>query len=253
VIRKILFIIALIATLMVIAYYVIDSTRIRKKHSLEIKKKFARDSIFKLDDLTNIPLLLFENDRLKKDYFVILFPGDGGWRDFTDTLAHIISNKGIDVVGFNTIPYFDTLRSPQKVANDIERVIRNFSHAFNKKHVILGGYSFSAEILPFVYNALNREYKDKVSKVFMIGPTNEADFKVSPIYYYSGADSKAVYPELLRTDKEKFIVFCDNQRRSLCKVIDKKYHFNTVDLNSGHMFKGKYREVSEIIAKNIIY
>jgi len=253
VIKKIIIILFIIAALLVIAYEIIDSTRIRKQQSHEIKKKFATDSTFKLDDLTNIPLLLFENDKLKKDYFIILFPGDGGWRDFTDSLARIISSKGINVIGFNTIPYFDSLRSPGKIAKDVGRVIRNFSHALNKKHVILGGYSFSAEILPFVYNNLDTAYKNKVSEVFMIAPSTEADFKVSPIYYYSGADSKAVYPELLKTDKKKFLIFCDEQKQSLCKVIESKYKFNTIDLHSGHMFTHIYRKVAETICKNIIY
>lgn len=80
-----------------------------------------------------------------------------------------------------------------------------------------------------------------------------ADFKVSPIYFYNPSDSKPVLPELLKTDKEKFIIFCDKQKRSLCKVLKDKDNFKTIDLNAGHMFTGKYKEVCEIITKNIIH
>jgi type IV secretory pathway VirJ component len=253
VVRKILILLVIVTILIFIAYQIIKSTRIEKQQSLEIKKKYAKDSTFIKDDLTDLPLLQFENDKLKKDYYVILFPGDGGWRDFSDTLAKIISDKGINVIGFNTIPYFDTLRSPEKVAKDVQRIIWNFSHVLKKQHVLLSGYSFGAEILPFVYNKLDQEYKNCVSKVFMIAPSKGADFKVSPVYYYAASDSKPVLPELLGTDKEKFIVFCDNQKSSLCRVIGDNDAIKTVDLNSGHMFTGKYREVSEIIARNIIY
>lgn len=251
-IKKISIILIIIAAVVFIAYQIIDSTRIRKQQSLEIKNKFSKDSTFKIDDLTNLPLLFFENDKLKKDYFVILFPGDGGWRDFSDTLASIISNKGINVIGFNTIPYFDSTRSPEKIAKDVQRIMRNFSHALHKNHVIIGGYSFGAEILPFVYNKLDKEYKEMVRTVFMIGPSTGADFRVSPIYYYNAADSKPVLPELLKSDKEKFIIFCDNQKRSLCKVLGSKHNIETISLNAGHLFSGKYRVVSELIAKNII-
>jgi type IV secretory pathway VirJ component len=253
VLRKILIIVITISALIFIAYHIIDLTRNKRQQSLEIKKKFAKDSTFIKDDLTDLPLLLFQNDKLKKDYFVILFSGDGGWRDFSDTLAKIISSKGINVIGFNTIPYFDTLRSPERVAKDLERIIRNFSHAFGKQHVLIGGYSFGSEILPFVYNKLETEFKDKVTDVFMVGPSTGADFKVSPVYYYNPYDSKPVYPELLKTDKEKFTIFCDNQKRSLCKLFKRKDNLKTIPLNSGHMFTGKYREVAELIAKNIIH
>lgn len=251
--RKIFIIVIIIGALLFLAYQILDSTRNKKQQSLEIKKEFANDSNFIKDDLTDLPLLLFENDKLKKDYFVIMFPGDGGWRDFSDTLAKTISSKGINVIGFNTIPYFDTLRSPEIIAKDLQRIILNFSHALNKKYVMLGGYSFGAEILPFIYNKLDKEYKDKVHNVFMIGPSIGADFKVSQVYYYNPSDSKPVLPELLKTDKEKFIIFCDKQKRSLCKVLKDKDNLRTIDLNSGHLFSGKYKEVCEIIAKNIIH
>lgn len=233
-------------------YVFYRSMRVEVRQSVEIKTKFAKDSTFVLDDLTDLPLLKFESDTSTKDYFVIMFSGDGGWRGFINTCAKTISGKGVNVVGFNALPYFDSVRTPQKIAKDIGRIVHNFGHVWKKKKFILGGYSFSAEILPFVYNAFPPDIKKQVYKIFMIAPSTKADFKASRTYIYDKSKSTPVLPELEKADKSKFIIFCDDADASLCNLLPPTTQVELVSLNTGHMFIGKSRDVSAIIADKVV-
>lgn len=252
IIRKFFWIPLIFIAILIIAIIFYNFSHVELKQSAAIKAHYSKDSTFIRDDLTDLPLLKFGNDTTGKDYFVILFSGDGGWRGFINTCATTISEKGVSVVGFNVLPYFDSVRSPQKIASDITRIVNNFGHVWNKKYFIIGGYSFSAEILPFVYNAFSDQMKQRTKKVFMIAPSTLADFKASRNYRYDESKSLPVIKEFIKTDQKKYIIFCDDQDGSLCGILPSDSPAKVVDLKSGHLFIGKTKEVSEIIANEII-
>jgi type IV secretory pathway VirJ component len=250
---KILLKIGLITLLLAaVSYSVLYFTRVRKNQSKEISLEFASRRTFIKDNLQDLPLLRFESKKSTADYFIILFPGDGGWRDFIDYLSNYISGNGINVVGFNTIPYFNHTRTPHEVAHDIQRVITNFSDAWGKNKVILAGYSFGAEILPFVYNELGPGFKNKVVCLALIAPSNLADFKVSPIYYYNPSGSLPVLPEIKKVKTTRTLIFCDKQKNSICRFVNSNDSIDLAHLGFGHLFTGKFKEASVIITSSII-
>jgi type IV secretory pathway VirJ component len=227
-------------------------TRVRKNQSKEIALQYLSHKSFIEDNLQDLPLLQYKSSKASAEYFIIMFSGDGGWRDFIDYLSNFISGNGIHVIGFNTIPYFNHTRPPAEIAKDIQRVMTNFSEVWGKKKVVLAGYSFGAEILPFVYNKLGKDFKSRIVCLAMIAPSNLADFKVSPIYYYNPALSSQVYPELRKAGSVKTLIFCDKQRNSLCRFLHGNDSVDMVHLAFGHLFTGKYKEASSLITTSII-
>jgi type IV secretory pathway VirJ component len=249
--RKFLIWVFAFTLLVVLVVFILDSTRISKQQSLEIKKKYSNDSNFIRDDLSNLPLLLFETKKIKSDCFMILFPGDGGWRDFIDTVAQVISKRGMPVVGFNTIPYFSETKSTKQIINDLKRVIHNFSTIWNLKKVILCGYSFTAEILPFAYNDMDTGLSNCIEKLVLISPSNLADFRVSPVYYYNPANGKPVIPQLKKIPREKILIFCDRYKRNICNYLPEKHDFCIYKVNYNHLYTGKNKVMSELIANKL--
>jgi type IV secretory pathway VirJ component len=227
-------------------------THFGKTQTAEINKKFANDSMFQKDSLSDLPLLLFENDTSTVDYFVILLPGDGGWIDFIDIWAKTFQRKGINVVGFNTIPYFVIEKKPEQIAADLQRVIKNFAHALNKKNVMIGGYSYGAEILPFAYNRMDSVYQKIITKLLFCAPSTTASFKVSPNFFYNQSLCTLLLPDVLKIETGKMMFFCDNQKYSLCNVLPPEKKYNITLLQSGHMFLGKGQDVSNIISDTIM-
>ena len=250
---KILLKIGIITILLVaITYVVFYCTRVRKNQSKEISLEYANHKTFIKDNLRDLPLLRFETRKPTTDYFIILFPGDGGWRDFIDYQSKNIAGNGINVVGFNTIHYFNHTRTPREIARDIQRVKTNFSDDWGKNKVILAGYSFGAEILPFVYNELEDNFRNAVICMALIAPSNHADFKVSPIYYYNPARSKPVLPEIRKMKPVRTLIFCDKDRNSICGFLHGNESIDMIYLGFGHMFTGKYKKVSSLITSSII-
>jgi len=249
--KKILYIILSITLILIATYFILDMTRIKKRQSVEIKNKYNKDTFFLKDDLTNLPLLLFESVKPKTNAFMILLPGDGGWRDFIDTVARIVSFKGMSVVGFNTIPYFIEHKNPKQIAKDLNRIINNFSHIWKKTDVILCGYSFTAEILPYVYNAMDPIEQKLVKKIILIAPTNQADFKVSTVYYYNPKFSLPVLPELNKLPPEKVLIFCDRYKKNICKCMTQNSPFKTIKVNYGHLFRGYESDMGHLISEQI--
>jgi len=251
--RKLLIGLSIFLLLLVSAWFILNSTRKKQNQTREISREFATQPAFVKDNLQDLPLLRFEAKNSPLDYFVILIPGDGGWRDFINYLSGYMAGKGINVVGMNTIPYFSNKRKPAEVAHDISRIIHNFSEAWGQKKVVLAGYSFGAEIIPFVYNSMDSATRSQLICLSMIAPSNLADFKVSPIYYYNPAKSKAVLPELEKIHTVRTLLFCDKQKESLCKFTGNRDHFDVIQLDYGHLFTGKFKNASAIITADLIH
>lgn len=250
--KKLLIVLSIILLLLVSAWLILESTRKKNNQSKEISLEFAKQPAFVKDNLQDLPLLRFESKNSPVDYFVILIPGDGGWRDFIDYLSGYMAGNGINVVGFNTIPYFNMTRKPSEIAHDISRVIHNFSEAWGQRKVVLAGYSFGAEIIPFVYNSMDSATRSRISCLTLIAPSNLADFKVSPIYYYNPKFGKPVLSELEKIHEVRTLVFCDKQKKSICKYTGSRDHFDVVQLDYGHMFTGKFKNVSATITNSLI-
>jgi type IV secretory pathway VirJ component len=73
----------IILTVLVISIGTISVLLHKDKYNLtsEIIKKYTNNQAFKKDNLADLPLLKFEAKVNRKNFFVLFFPGDGGWRD----------------------------------------------------------------------------------------------------------------------------------------------------------------------------
>jgi len=251
--KKLLICFGVIASFIILGLYLIKVSHVDRNQSGKIKEDFAKDSAFQKDDLTDLPLLLFPKDSLKNDVFVILFPGDGGWRDFIDVVGRKIQARGTPVVGFNTIPYFNDERNPADVAKDIQRVMYNFEHVWHRHKVILAAYSFSAELMPFVYNKIDKKCQEQIVSLDLIAPSYLADFKVNPIYDYDSKGSHNILPEIEKILGGKAIIICDKYKRALCRKIPdslaNQYHLYELDVN--HDFNGAYDSSANVICQKM--
>ena len=61
------------------------------------------------------------------DALAIVLSGDGGWRDIDKSLAEELRKQGVSVVGWDSLRYFWTRRSPEQLADDLGRVIRAYA------------------------------------------------------------------------------------------------------------------------------
>lgn len=107
----------------------------------------------------------------------VLLTGDGGWAEIDKKLAQLLADKGIPTVALDSLSYFWKARSPQETAKDVDNTISLYTAKWQKKHVILIGYSFGADVLPFVANQLSADNKNKLALVALLGMGKTAAFE----------------------------------------------------------------------------
>ena len=213
-------------------------------------KPHTKDTALKQAGLEKLPLLRFNSKNDTANYFVILFPGDGGWRDVMNTVTKGLTQRGVNVVGFNTLPYFRKKKNPAQIASDIQKVMDHYMKVWNKKYVVLGGYSFSAEMLPFAYNAMDSKYQSKILQIILLAPSHLADFKVS-LFIYPASHSTPLLPELQKIDPDKMLIICDGVKESICRSMPYGNPFNIVFFKCNHWFVGYKKEVAQVITEQL--
>ena len=127
----------------------------------------------------------------------LLVSGDGGWAGLDQELAARLAAAGVPTVALNSLQYFWSPRTPEQTAADVARVLRHYLAAWNKQRVLLIGYSFGADVLPFVVNRLPPELRARIVSVSLLGIEAHASFEVS-IADWVGSDAggPATQPEL---------------------------------------------------------
>jgi type IV secretory pathway VirJ component len=126
----------------------------------------------------NLPVVVYPSTNPASKRLVIMLSGDGGWLDFNDQLANSFSNRGFNVIGFNSRSYFWVQKSPDQTASDILLLINHYIKLYKTNRIYLVGYSFGADVLPFVYNRLPKTIKHKVVALELLSPFASSDFMI---------------------------------------------------------------------------
>jgi type IV secretory pathway VirJ component len=182
------------------------------------------------------------------DAFAIIMSGDGGWAGIDQNIAAALSAKGIPVVGWDSLRYYWTARTPDGLAADTDKMIRYYLSHFGKKRVLLIGYSQGADVLPFAVNRLPAPTKAPVSLMAILGMSEHALFEFHVSSWISDDNSgPATLPEVNRvTGMPVLCIYGEDEHDSLCPKLDPK-KFNIVKVKGGHHFDGNYAGLAEDI------
>lgn len=131
---------------------------------------------------------------------IFFLSGDAGFNTFSKSLGDHLQDLGYDVFALDTKTYFWNKKTPEKTSQDIEEFIRRQLEGRKNKHVIIVGYSFGADVTPFVYNRFSEEMKKNIQKVFIIGPSKSNDFKIH-LEEYFGQYIKGSFPVVPEINK----------------------------------------------------
>lgn len=128
--------------------------------------------------IPDMPLTLVPPAQGKQsDRMAIAYSGDGGWVGIDRDLATQVAASGIPVVGIDSLSYFWSARTPKGAAQDLSRLIRGFGERWNKRKVLLIGYSFGADVLPYIIDNLDPDTRARIDSVALLGLSSTADFQ----------------------------------------------------------------------------
>lgn len=126
----------------------------------------------------NLPLVFYPAKNSESRSLVIFLSGDGGWLEFEDKLSLTLAADGNQTIGFNSRSYFWDRKTPGKTAADLSRLVGKYARIYHAKTIILCGYSFGADVIPFIFNRMPPRLRSKVPALVMMSPFSTTDFKV---------------------------------------------------------------------------
>jgi type IV secretory pathway VirJ component len=199
--------------------------------------------------IANLPLIELPAEH-HGPFLAIVLSGDGGWRDVDKGVAEKLQSDGVSVIGWDSLRYFWSKKSPEQTARDLGAVIDTYLSRWGASKVALIGYSFGADVLPFAYNHLSPEAKVRVVQLSLLGFAPAADFEISIAGWLGaapGKDALPTEPALAPIDPTMIQCFYGaKEDDSACPLISPKAEI--IRTAGGHHFDKDY----SVLARGIL-
>ena len=191
--------------------------------------------------IANLPLIELPAEH-RGPFLAIVLSGDGGWRDVDKGIAEKLQSDGVSVIGWDSLRYFWSKKSPEQTARDISAVIDTYISRWGASKVALVGYSFGADVLPIAFNDLSPEAKVRVVQLSLLGFAPAADFEISIAGWLGaapGKDALPTEPALALIDPTMIQCFYGaKENDSACPLISPKAEI--IRAAGGHHFDNDY-------------
>lgn len=170
----------------------------------------------------------------------ILISGDGGWRDLDKTIGEWLATQGVHVVGLDALHYFWAKKTPAQLAKDIA-FLADAADANDNLPLMLVGYSFGADTIPFAYPLLPKVLQDRTRVIGLLAPGPSTSFQIT-IGGWLGINDTGydVTPAIAKLPPETVVcVYGEEDDDSACA--DRSVSKATiVKTTGGHHFDGDY-------------
>jgi type IV secretory pathway VirJ component len=202
------------------------------------------------DELSRLGLVEVPAAGPERDLMAVVLTGDGGWAEIDKRVAARLAEGGIPVVGWSSLKYYWTPRTPEGAAHDLGRILERYGSLWGKRRVLLVGYSFGADVLPFLVCRLPGELRARVALVGLLGLSEQASFEFH-VAGWLGVETghHPTMPEVARLDATP--VLClrgEDEADSACRLL---HGVRTVTLPGGHHFGGDYGRIADALLADL--
>lgn len=184
---------------------------------------------------------------------IFYITGDGGFNTFSTHLCESMNKKGYDVFSLNAKSYFWDKRTPEQAATDINNYLIKELAGRKNQQVVLIGYSFGADVLPFIENRLSKNIYENVTASFFMALSGSTDFEIhwSDIFGGNKKRSMDVATEMNKLPGKNIVIIngSDDASPVINKISLKNYTHEV--LPGGHHFEGDTEEITRVILKHI--
>ena len=202
--------------------------------------------------VNDLPLVEVPAKQPSGDLLAVIISGDGGWAGIDHDVANDLAAKGVPVIGFNSLQYFWTARTPDGAAADLQRVVRHYLAAWGRQELLLVGYSLGADVLPFMAARLPPDLLGRVRLIVLLGPsrTTSFEFHLTDWLGGSGGGDVPVLPEVAKLrGKPLLCLYGQQEQDSLCTEIDGLG--KAVAFQGSHHFGGDYASLADRILREV--
>jgi len=206
------------------------------------------------DDVSDLPLVSVAPSGPPSDAVAVILSGDGGWASLDREIGDALATRGIPVIGFDSLQYFWTRRTPEESAEALARVLRHAQSAWPGRRFALIGYSRGADVLPFLASRLPSELRERVALVALVGPERSAEFEFHISDWLSSdprPDALPIAPEVAKLAGTRVLcVYGRDESESLCRDLAPDLAVRD-ERPGGHHFGGDYAAIAARIAQEL--
>jgi type IV secretory pathway VirJ component len=183
--------------------------------------------------------------------FILYITGDGGQNDFSSNFCKALHTAGYAVSSVDARSYFWKKKTPEVAATEIGNYLRLQLGNRPGKSFIMIGYSFGADVLPFIASRLPDDLKADQQSLVLLSPSGSTDFEVHLSDMMGGNKKRSmlVAGELNRiTGPRKVLLFGASEKEFPLKDVTPG-SYNLLTLPGGHDYDGDAAGVAGTVIK----
>lgn len=200
----------------------------------------------------NLPLTIIPSAEKDAKSLLFFISGDGGWTGFDQSLCKSVASKGVSVVGLDAQKYFWNSKTPARAAADIGGVIEHYMQLWKVNKFIIAGYSFGADVLPFIISDLPAELSQKIEHSYMISPSENADFEIhisDMLNFGSSSDTYDVIAQLKKMANLKPVCIFGDEEEESTKLNFIRAGAEIMVLPGSHHYNNDFEKLSNVLYK----
>ena len=187
---------------------------------------------------TDLPIdTLGSNDMTKP--LIMYITGDGGFNNFSTAFMKEWNNNGYPVVALNAKSYFWKTKTPEVATEDVSGLITQYLSLWKRNEVILVGYSFGADVMPFIQARLKQGILNKLLHTVLLSPSKNTDFTIHLFY---NNDGNNVPSEINKLNKPVLVIFGNEETDLPDKQINNK-QVTIIKIEGDHRYNNKISNI----------
>ena len=200
---------------------------------------------------TSLPLsVITASDTTKPLIFYI--SGDGGFNKFSTSFMQLLNKQGFAIIGLDARNYFWHKKEPAEAARAIEEVINKYNKQWKRKNIVLIGYSFGADVSPFMLTHFSADIAGKVSRIVLLSPSDKTDFEIHVLQMlgWGSSSGKSVPDEINKIFRPVTIILGDDENDFSYNKLTIK-NKEVVKMPGGHHYDGDVVALCKLVAARI--
>ena len=200
----------------------------------------------------NLPIKEWVTNNHNKP-LIFYISGDGGMNKFSTSLCEGFFKKGFDVSALNARDYFWDRKTPEKTASDVNNFLIKKLTGRKNQQVVLIGYSFGADIVPFIIKGISKNIDDKILVSFLMASSGNTDFEIHWADIFGGSTKRSmdVVTEINKLSDKKIVIISASDDKALAVNNITLKRFTHEVLPGGHHFDGDTQEIVKVILNNM--
>lgn len=205
---------------------------------------------FDLKAQSDLPLQYTDNADTSKP-MILYISGDGGMNSFTTSLINSLNQKGYAVLALDAKSYFWHKKEPAEFANAMTQAVSSYMRNKKKNSFVVLGYSFGADVAPFLATRLPSSLASKCKGVLMLSPSGHTDFeiKIMDMLGWGSKKENNVITELNKVALPATLFFGQDEKDF--PVNDVTIRKQVVVMNGGHHYDNDTSDLANEISHKI--